>query len=73
MRFLSGTELSLPRLLGQSRVFFSMANDGLLPKLFSEVHLKFHTPYKCNIVLFLFVGLLQDFCSVRVRRHDYSS
>ena len=51
----------LVMLLGQSRVFFSMANDGLLPKLFSEVHPKFHTPYKCNIVLFLFVGLFAGF------------
>jgi APA family basic amino acid/polyamine antiporter len=46
----------LVMLLGQSRVFFSMANDGLLPKLFSAVHPKFRTPYKCNIVLFFFCG-----------------
>ena len=51
----------LVMLLGQSRVFFSMANDGLLPKLFSEVHPKFRTPYKCNIVLFLFVGVFAGF------------
>jgi len=48
-------------LLGQSRVFFSMAKDGLLPKLFSEVHPKFCTPYKCNWVLYVFVGLLGGF------------
>jgi APA family basic amino acid/polyamine antiporter len=46
----------LVMLLGQSRVFFSMANDGLLPKLFSDIHPKFRTPYKSNIVLFLMVG-----------------
>ncbi|HZS55898.1 MAG TPA: amino acid permease, partial [Bryobacteraceae bacterium] len=46
----------LVMLLGQSRVFFSMANDGLLPKLFAAVHPKFRTPYKCNIVLFFFCG-----------------
>jgi APA family basic amino acid/polyamine antiporter len=46
----------LVMLLGQSRVFFSMANDGLLPKLFSAVHPKFRTPYKANIILFFFVG-----------------
>ncbi|KAA6461101.1 amino acid permease [Acidobacteria bacterium AB60] len=45
-------------LLGQSRVFFSMAKDGLLPRLFSDVHPKFRTPYKCNWVLYVFVGLL---------------
>jgi APA family basic amino acid/polyamine antiporter len=48
-------------LLGQSRVFFSMAKDGLLPKLFSEVHPTFRTPYKCNWVLYVFVGLLGGF------------
>jgi basic amino acid/polyamine antiporter, APA family len=51
----------LVMLLGQSRVFFSMANDGLLPKLFSEVHPKFRTPYKCNIVLFFFVSAFAAF------------
>ena len=51
----------LVMLLGQSRVFYSMANDGLLPKLFSDVHPKFRTPYKCNIVLFLFVGMFAGF------------
>ncbi|MBV9961873.1 MAG: amino acid permease [Parafilimonas sp.] len=46
----------LVMLMGQSRVFFSMANDGLLPKVFSDVHPKFRTPYKSNVILFLFVG-----------------
>jgi basic amino acid/polyamine antiporter, APA family len=51
----------LVMLMGQSRVFFSMANDGLLPKLFCDVHPKFRTPYKCNMVLFVFVGLFAGF------------
>ena len=46
----------LVMLMGQSRVFYSMAHDGLLPKIFSEVHPKFRTPYKSNILLFIFVG-----------------
>ncbi len=46
----------LVMLLGQSRVFFSMANDGLLPKLFSDIHPRFRTPYKANVVLFFFCG-----------------
>ena len=48
----------LVMLLGQSRVFYSMANDGLLPKIFSELHPKFRTPYKSNMVLFGFVGAI---------------
>lgn len=46
----------LVMLMGQSRVFYSMANDGLLPKVFSDLHPKFRTPYKSNALLFLFVG-----------------
>jgi len=52
------SSVMLVMLLGQSRVFFSMSKDGLLPKLFAEVHPKFRTPYKCNFVLYIFVGLL---------------
>ncbi|MBI5468572.1 MAG: amino acid permease [Deltaproteobacteria bacterium] len=36
-------------LLGQSRVFFTMAADGLLPERFSVVHRRFKTPYKTTI------------------------
>jgi APA family basic amino acid/polyamine antiporter len=48
----------LVMLLGQSRVFYSMSNDGLLPKVFSVLHPKFRTPYKSNILLFIFIGLI---------------
>jgi APA family basic amino acid/polyamine antiporter len=51
----------LVMLLGQSRVFFSMANDGLLPKVFSELHPKFRTPWKSNLILFAFVGFFGGF------------
>jgi APA family basic amino acid/polyamine antiporter len=51
----------LVMLLGQSRVFFSMANDGLLPKVFSDLHPKFRTPYKSNMLLFVFVGVFAAF------------
>jgi len=51
----------LVMLLGQSRVFFSMANDGLLPRVFSELHPRFRTPWKSNIILFVFVGFFGGF------------
>lgn len=51
----------LVMLLGQSRVFYSMSNDGLLPKAFSEVHPVHRTPYKSNWILFVFVGLFAAF------------
>jgi APA family basic amino acid/polyamine antiporter len=51
----------LVMLLGQSRVFYTMSTDGLLPKVFSDLHPKFRTPYKSNIILFIFVGLFAAF------------
>lgn len=51
----------LVMLMGQSRVFFSMSKDGLLPKVFSAVHPKFGTPAKSNLLFMLFVSLFAAF------------
>ena len=51
------TSVILVMLLGQSRVFYSMSRDGLLPKPFSVVHPKFHTPWLSNLLLMVFVCL----------------
>ena len=51
------TSVMLVMLLGQSRVFYSMSRDRLLPKLFSDVHPRFHTPWKSNLLLMVFVSL----------------
>src|SRR5256884_6854726 len=51
----------LVMLLGQSRVFFSMSRDGLVPKIFSDVHRKFRTPYKSNVLFFVFTGIFAAF------------
>ncbi len=40
----------LVQLLGQSRIFFSMSRDGLLPKMFSRVHPRFRTPHLSTMV-----------------------
>ena len=55
------TSVMLVMLLGQSRVFYTMATDGLLPKVFCALHPKFRTPYKSNMILFVFVGLFAAF------------
>lgn len=47
----------LVMLLGQSRVFFSMSRDGLLPPVFSQVHPRYHTPWRSNMLFLVFVGL----------------
>jgi APA family basic amino acid/polyamine antiporter len=51
----------LVMLLGQSRVFYSMSRDGLVPQIFSDVHPKFRTPYKSNLLFFVFTALFAAF------------
>jgi APA family basic amino acid/polyamine antiporter len=51
----------LVMLLGQSRVFYSMSEDGLVPKVFSDVHPKFKTPWKSNMLFFVFTSLFAAF------------
>jgi APA family basic amino acid/polyamine antiporter len=49
---------------GQSRIFFVMARDGLLPKVFSTVHPRFKTPHVITIVTGVIVALISGFFSV---------
>jgi APA family basic amino acid/polyamine antiporter len=51
----------LVMLLGQSRVFYAMGKDGLLPNFFSDLHSKYKTPYKANLVILVIVGLFAAF------------
>jgi APA family basic amino acid/polyamine antiporter len=51
----------LVMLLGQSRVFYSMSKDGLLPPVFADLHPTFKTPWKSNAILFVFVGFFAGF------------
>jgi APA family basic amino acid/polyamine antiporter len=55
------SSVMLVMLLGQSRVFYTMSEDGLMPKFFSDIHPRFRTPYKCNILLFFFVAAFGAF------------
>jgi len=48
----------LVMLLGQSRVFFSMSRDGLLPKWASAIHPKFRTPWISNMIVGTIVAFL---------------
>ena len=58
------TSVILVMLLGQSRVFYSMSRDGLLPAVFSNIHPKFQTPWKCNLVFMIFVSLFSGFVPI---------
>ncbi|MSP84830.1 MAG: amino acid permease [Flavobacteriaceae bacterium] len=51
----------LVMLLGQSRVFYAMGKDGLLPKSFGDLHPKYKTPYKANLAILVIVGLFAAF------------
>jgi APA family basic amino acid/polyamine antiporter len=53
-------------LLGQSRVFFSMSRDGLLPKWASKVHPKFRTPYLSSIFVGIFVAFFASVIPIGV-------
>ncbi|MER3471021.1 MAG: amino acid permease [Chitinophagaceae bacterium] len=56
----------LVMLMGQSRVFFSMSKDGLIPKVFSSVNPKTQTPAKNNLLFMAFVSAFAAFVPARV-------
>lgn len=56
----------LVMLLGQSRVFYSMSKDGLIPRIFSVVNPRTQTPARSNLLFMLFVSLFAAFVPARV-------
>jgi basic amino acid/polyamine antiporter, APA family len=66
------TSVMLVMLLGQSRVFYSMSRDGLLPPFFGQLHDKFRTPYKTNLFFMIFVSLFAGFVPVSDLGHMVS-
>jgi basic amino acid/polyamine antiporter, APA family len=63
------TSVMLVMLLGQSRVFFSMSKDGLVSRIFSDIHPKFRTPWRSNLLFCLFVAPLGGFLPLKVVGH----
>lgn len=60
------TSVILVDLMSQSRVFFSMSRDGLLPSVFSRIHPRFQTPHQSNLILGVFVALFAGLVPIRV-------
>ncbi|GAA2321199.1 amino acid permease [Streptomyces caniferus] len=58
------TSVCMILLLGQSRVFFAMSRDGLLPRIFSRSHPRFGTPYRSTLVLGGVVAVVSGFTSI---------
>ncbi|AWN35365.1 amino acid permease [Methylobacterium radiodurans] len=56
-------------LLGQSRVFYTMSQDRLLPGLFSRVHPRWKTPYRSNLFFMVFTGALGGFLPITQLGH----
>ncbi len=56
----------LVMLLGQSRVFYTMSKDGLLPRVFSDLHPRFRTPAKSNLLFMVLVSVFAAFVPGRV-------
>jgi basic amino acid/polyamine antiporter, APA family len=54
----------LMMMFGQTRIFFVMSRDGLLPEFFSRVHPKFHTPHVITLLTGIFVTLFAAFFPV---------
>ncbi|HEX3944632.1 MAG TPA: amino acid permease [Rhizomicrobium sp.] len=48
-------------ILGQSRIFYAMSKDGMIPPLFSDVHPRFRTPWKGTLITGIFAALLAGF------------
>ena len=60
------TTVLIVLLFGQSRIFFSMARDGLLPRFFSRIHPRFRTPYLSSLLVGIVVALVAGFTPIDV-------
>lgn len=65
------TSVILVMLLGQSRVFYSMSKDGLLPSIFSDLS-KNQTPWKTNLIFMVFVSIFAGFVPISDLGHMVS-
>ena len=66
------TSVMLVMLMGQSRVFYTMSKDGLLPPFFGDIHSKFSTPWKTNLFFMVFVSFFAGFVPVSDLGHMVS-
>jgi APA family basic amino acid/polyamine antiporter len=56
----------LVMLMGQSRVFYSMSRDGLVPAVFSQIHPRFRTPWRSNLLFFFFIAPFSAFLPLSI-------
>ncbi|NLI27402.1 MAG: amino acid permease [Acetobacter sp.] len=63
------TSVLLVLLMGQSRVFFAMSRDGLLPAIFSRTHRRFQTPWLSNLFFMCLTSMLCAFLPISELGH----
>lgn len=63
------TSVILVMLLGQSRIFYAMSRDGLLPKIFSDIHPNWRTPWRSNLLFMVFVSFFAGFFPISKLGH----
>ncbi|CAF4326077.1 unnamed protein product, partial [Rotaria sordida] len=60
------TTVTLTLMLSQTRIFYAMANDGLLPKIFARIHHKRATPWLSILIIGLFCAVFSGICPVDI-------
>ncbi len=60
------TTVILFQVYAQSRILMAMARDGLLPKFFSKIHAKYHTPYICTIIIGVSMSIVAGFLPISI-------
>lgn len=60
------TSVLLVTTFAQSRIFFAMSRDGLLPPIFHKIHPKYKTPYINNLLIGLLVALIAAFLPITI-------
>ena len=58
------TSVILVLMYGQTRIFYTMARDGLMPRVFANVHKKFRTPWVNTLVVGLIVAVAAGFFDI---------
>jgi APA family basic amino acid/polyamine antiporter len=60
------TSVVLVLMYAQTRIFYTMARDGLLPKIFSKVHQRFHTPYINTLLVGMLTAVAAGFFDINL-------
>lgn len=60
------TSVILVQLLGQTRVFLAIGNDGLLPKFFAKIHRTFRTPFISTLIATIFTAIISSLFPVEI-------